>query len=531
MYSFLDFESIPRTTVIACTTTFGLAIAGLIRNYNKKKNATGFPLPPGPRPLPFIGNTLDIKPDEPWVSYTQWGSTYGDLVYSRVLNLDIIVINSEDVAKELLDKRSHNYSDRPLWPVNQLFGLSFASAILPYGDVWRLHRRILHQAFRPATAASYLPIQVRKSHELLLNLYDSPGNYEEHVQSFPASIIMSVVYGYEAARCSDPLVEKVDKATRVIAQILSPERAAVLASFPVLMRFPTWVPDMLYNNAVTTCQRHTAEMQEVVFNQVRNKMVEGIPVNGVVYDALSKLEGESPSDVGTSDDSEVMTEAIKGAAATAFLAGAETTTSTIFTFILAMILYPDVQRRAQKEIDSVIGENRLPVFEDRESLPFIEAIIRETLRWHPVLPLGLAHATTNDDIYEGYFIPKGTTIIANVWAMSRNESKYPNASEFIPERWLAADGGLIDDTPDYAFGFGRRFCVGKPLAEASLWLGIASMLAVFSFRKPDLVSGEEYEPKWTFGAASRPLPFPCRITPRSADLSKEKLMQLCHVDV
>ncbi|KAH7908437.1 cytochrome P450 [Hygrophoropsis aurantiaca] len=545
MYNSLDFESISRTTVIACTATFGLAIAGLIRSYSKTKNAQGLPLPPGPRPLPFIGNALDIKPDEPWTSYTQWGAKYGDLVYSRVLSLDIIVINSEDVAKELLDKRSHNYSDRPLWPVNQLFGLSLISALLPYGDVWRLHRRILHQAFRPAIAASYVPIQVRKSRELLLNLYDSPEHYEEHVKSFPASIIMSIVYGYEAAQCNDPLVAIVDKAAEAVTQIVSPGRAAVLASFPVLMRLPTWVPNMLYKNAVTTSRQRMTEMQDIPFNYTREQMAAGTAVNGAVYDALSKLGGENRSEVGTADDSEAMTEAIKGAAATAFLAGAETTTSTLFNFILAMILYPDVQRRAQREIDSVCGTNRLPVLEDKDSLPFIEAIVRETLRWHPVLPLeeakvtdiqyadywmrlGLAHATTNDDVYQGYFIPKGTTIIANTWAMSRDETKYPNASDFVPERWLTADGGLIDDIPDFVFGFGRRFCVGKPLAEASLWLGVASLLAVFSFCKPD--SGEEYEPKWTFGAASRPFPFPCRVTPRSADLSREKLVQLVHAD-
>ncbi|KAH7908439.1 cytochrome P450 [Hygrophoropsis aurantiaca] len=523
MSVYLGFES--TATAIACAATIGLAIAGLVKSYSKDKNATGLPLPPGPRPLPFIGNALDIKPDEPWVSYAEWGAKYGDLIYSRVLNLDIIVINSEDVAKELLDKRSHNYSDRPLW-----FGLSFVSALLPYGDLWRLHRRILHQAFRPATAASYLPIQVQKSRELLLNLFDSPGNYEEHVNLFPASVIMSVAYGYDAKSWDDPLVTLVDKATRVIAQVVSPERAAILASFPILMRLPTWVPNMLYKNAVTICRQRTAETQETAFKYVQDKMAAGIPVNGAVYDALARLEGERMGEVDGSHNSEVVTKAIKGAAATAFI-GRSRTTSALFNFILAMILYPDVQLRAQKEIDSVIGANRLPVFEDREALPFIEAIIRETLRWHPVLPLGLAHATTNDDIYEGYFIPKGTTIIPNAWAMSRNESKYPRASEFVPERWLTADGGLIDDTPDYTFGFGRRFCVGKPLAEASLWLGIASMLAVFSFRKPDLVSGEEYEPKWTFGAASRPFPFPCRITPRSADLSKEKLTQLCDADV
>jgi Cytochrome P450 len=91
------------------------------------------------------------------------------------------------------------------------------------------------------------------------------------------------------------------------------------------------------------------------------------------------------------------------------------TVNMLHTFILAMVLSPEVQKKAQAELDAVVGPNRLPEFEDRNNLPYINALCKEILRWHPLLPLGFAHATTQDDIYNGYFIPKGAIIFGNSW--------------------------------------------------------------------------------------------------------------------
>ncbi|KAG2132215.1 cytochrome P450, partial [Suillus cothurnatus] len=152
------------------------------------------------------------------------------------------------------------------------------------------------------------------------------------------------------------------------------------------------------------------------------------------------------------------------------------------TFALAMVLYPDVQRRAQGEIDSVVGRDRLPTFEDRASLPYVESVLRETLRWCPIAPLGVPHATSSDDTYDGYFIPKGTAVISNIWAMSRDEKRYPSASSFIPERFLDDNNVLTDDNPArYVFGFGRRACPGRHAADASVWSAIATVLATMEF--------------------------------------------------
>ncbi|KAH7919739.1 cytochrome P450 [Leucogyrophana mollusca] len=494
-----------KAYIIGLLTAFVVAVRLLKRN----RSRTSLPLPPGPTPLPLVGNVIGIKTDAPWVTYREWAATYGDLVYSRLLNLDIIIINSEKVAKELLEHRSHNYSDRAIVSINKLFGMSTLTANIGYGDTWRTHRRFLHQAFRPVAAATHRPTQLRKARDLMLNLVETPDQEDfpkhlKHLQSFATSTIMSIVYGYEPLPHNDPLVDIVEKASLDISVTVTPESAALLVSFPALQNIPAWFPGASFKRNAAIVRKHISDMIEFPFKYVQDEMARGTATPSMVSDALEGFE--------KADDIDEL-EAMKGAFATAFVAGAETTSSVLLVFMLAMVLHPEIQKRAQAEIDNVTGGDRLPDFEDRSSLPFVEAVFRETLRWHPVIPLGVAHAATESDVFEGYSIPKGATIIANAWAMSRDEARYPDAEEFRAERFLTADGALTDDTVSFAFGFGRRVCVGRYMADASVWSAMVHFLAIFDLTKPDGVG--DFEPKWTTGLGTHPAPFPCRIAPRS----------------
>ncbi|PSR93709.1 hypothetical protein PHLCEN_2v4604 [Hermanssonia centrifuga] len=123
-----------------------------------------------------------------------------------------------------------------------------------------------------------------------------------------------------------------------------------------------------------------------------------------------------------------------------------------------MAMYPDAQKKAQAELDRVLGSGRLPTFEDRDSLPYVEAIILESIRWMPAVPLGVSHRIFVEDEYKGYRIPKGTTIIPNAWAMLHNPDDFPSPEEFNPDRFIK-NGSLdvkVQDPSTIAFGFGRR---------------------------------------------------------------------------
>ena len=183
---------------------------------------------------------------------------------------------------------------------------------------------------------------------------------------------------------------------------------------------------------------------------------------------------------------------IKWVVGAVYAGGADTTVCALTTFVLAMVLYPEVQAKAQGEIDCVLGADRLPGIADRPSLPYVEAVYKETLRWHPVAPLGVPHRVTKDDEYEGYMIPAGSTIVANIWAMSRSQ---PDSDLFKPERHLAGGNELGHDPRTYVFGFGRRICPGLNLADSEVWLGVASLLAAFKIQKKSDGKGGLITPK------------------------------------
>jgi len=155
-------------------------------------------------------------------------------------------------------------------------------------------------------------------------------------------------------------------------------------------------------------------------------------------------------------------------------AGSETTSTTLMWWTLAMVIFPQVQRRAQAELDAVVGRTRLPTFADAPRLPYVRAVIKEVLRWRPGLPLGVSHKATEGDWYEGMFVPKGATCVANIWQCNHDRAVFgDDADEFKPERHLDDEGGLrpgpieTNQEGHSSFGFGRRICVGK--AELNTW--------------------------------------------------------------
>ncbi|QRV82970.1 cytochrome P450 family protein [Ceratobasidium sp. AG-Ba] len=169
------------------------------------------------------------------------------------------------------------------------------------------------------------------------------------------------------------------------------------------------------------------------------------------------------------------------------------TASALTSFIAAMVLFPDVQAKAQAEIDHVIGLERLPAIADRDRLPYVNRLILEVLRWQPVIPIGVPHLSSEDDEYMGYRIPKGTMMfmlrIGNIWAMSRNEAAYPDPETFNPDRYLDPSVPIVP-----SFGWGRRKCPGTHYAEASMFIAVSSMLAAFRFFKATDVNGNEVTP-------------------------------------
>ncbi|KAG1837799.1 cytochrome P450 [Suillus subalutaceus] len=452
-------------------------------------------LPPGPVPLPLLGNVLSIDTKEPWLTYTKWRAAYGDLLFMRILDQEAVVINSQHVAEALMDKRSRIYSDRPYLATVEPFGWSTITfAFTGYGDEWRLSRRLFHQTFRPNSTLKFRPVQMRRAREMIVNLIDDPQHYHDHFATFSSSVGMSVIYDYQPSARDDPLREQ-----------------SCFNSSPSL---PDWCWGSSIKRDAQISTDRMNEMRDLPFQSAQQHMAENSFLGqfSMVAENLQRMEKQDEA------SKPIFEVALKRAAAAAILGSYETTSSTLMVFVLAMVLYPDVQRHAQAEIDSVVGRDRLPTFEDRASLPYVESILRETFRWHPILPLGVPHATSSDDTYNGFFIPKGTTVMCNVWAISRDEKRYPDASRFMPERFIDVDGALTDDDPaGYIFGLGRRACPGRYAGDASVWSAIVTMLATvnFSFAKDDQGKVIDFTPQFNTGLIRSVKIFPCNISPRS----------------
>ena len=184
-------------------------------------------------------------------------------------------------------------------------------------------------------------------------------------------------------------------------------------------------------------------------------------------------------------------------------------------FFLAMLVYPETQRLAHAEIDQIIGNDRLPNLADRPNLPYVSALVSEVLRWHVVAPMGLPHVATADDTISNYSIPKGSVLLPNIWWFTHDPATYKEPMSFRPERFL---GNKPERDPrDFVFGFGRRTCPGKLLADSSVWLTVAKSLAALSIKKVTGPDGSPVEPevRFTAGVVSHPVPFKASITART----------------
>jgi len=270
-------------------------------------------------------------------------------------------------------------------------------------------------------------------------------------------------------------------------------------------KVPEWFPGAGFKRLAREWHETLEEMVSAPHKFVKDQMAAGIASRSLTSDLL---EGRTLS----AEEDHI----VKWSAASLYAGGADTTVSSIYSFFLAMTLFPDAQKKAQAEIDAVVGPDRLPSFADHHSLPYTEALVKEVLRWHVVTPVG-ARRVMEDDIHDGYYIPKGSTIIPNVWFMLNDPQIYANPPEFNPERFLSKDGKEPETDPrTICFGFGRRICPGLHLAGAFVWISAVMTLAVFNISKV-VENGVEITPEVdpSSGTVSHPKPFKCSIKHRS----------------
>ncbi|KAJ3510174.1 hypothetical protein NMY22_g16051 [Coprinellus aureogranulatus] len=474
---------------------------------NKRK---GLPLPPGPPGLPIIGNLLDVPPEGSGGTAKRLPSTIGsDVIYLNLLGQDIVVLNSLDSCKELLEKRSAIYSSRPNMPmINDFIGFDWHFAFMPYGDEWKGK---LWRVF-PMGAIHQKPRLLKHIRNYMLLLLDDPDHFREHTRLTAGAFILDITYSLEIKSPRDPYITQAEQGMHAMS--LAGTAATYAVDFiPSLKWLPSWIPGVKFKSDAKVWRPHVEAMARKPFKYVEEGLKRGDTRPCVASELLRELDEGDPN-------YQQKRKVIHDVLGSVYAAGSDTTVSTAATFLLAMAQNPDIQKKAQGIVDKVVAtQGRLPDFTEYKTIPYIEAIVREVLRWRPVTPVGAPHSVIEDDVYGNFHIPKGATVISNCYAILHNPELYGSDTEYFdPSRFLNPTQTKINEDMPLgldAFGFGRRICPGLEIAFESIWLIVMSVLAVFDISKPDVVD-QEFG-KYSSGLISHPLPFKIKIVPRSKE--------------
>ncbi|TFY59478.1 hypothetical protein EVG20_g7775 [Dentipellis fragilis] len=484
-----------------------LAVVGLWLLKRVLTSRPSAPLPPGPKGFPLIGNVLDMPTSHEWVTFTRWAKEFGGLIYLNLLGQPFIIINSHKKAVEMLEKKSVIYSDRPVLTMgSELVGWKNTLALTGYGERFREYRRMLHRLMGTrSNMEKFHPIEELETHRFLRRVLENPDDLQAHIRKTAGAIILNMAYGYKIKDGDDPLVNNVEIAVDQFSEATAPG-AFLVDVLPILRYVPGWVPGTAWKQLAKLWHDNLMTMVEMPLDFVKQQMATG--------DALPSFTSTYLENPDMNAEQEHV---VKWAAASLYSGGADTTVSATYSLFLALAIHPEVQRKAQAEIDAVIGTDRLPTFHDRERLPYVDAIVKEILRWNPVGPLGVPHRLMEDDMQDGYLIPKGSIVVANIWKFLHDEQTYVDPIAFNPDRFMPSAGKEPEVDPrTYVFGFGRRICPGLNLADASMFISVAMVLAVFDISKA-VENGRVVEPvvEYTGTTISHPKPFKCSVKPRS----------------
>ncbi|KAI0796928.1 cytochrome P450 [Abortiporus biennis] len=476
--------------------------------------------PPGPKGLPILGNLFDVPATdtEPQKTFLQWSQKYGsNLLYISLPSQPTLIVNSAEVALNLLEKRSHIYSDRAVSTIDELVGLDFIFGMMPYAAKWRSHRKLFHQYFNSNAISQYLPCQLFSIRAFLWRSLQPTHDLQQSINLMFGSLILKVVYG---ADVDDLKHEYINLAHEVmdIANEAHTIGKFWIDYFPFFKNVPGWLPGVHF--------KRFAEMKRPILEKAKRKPYEDVKIAAakgnaqpsMAYLLLEKLQ-RSRKEMSLEEYLQ-QEDMVIGTTGIAYSGGVDTSAASSQSFILSMAMHPDIQRKAQMEIDAHINLDRLPDDSDYGSLPYIRAIILEVMRWRPVTPLGFPHRLTEDDEYNGYFIRKGTVVYTNIWAMTRDPIEYPDPETFNPERFLK-DGQLdptVRDPRTLTFGFGRRICPGREFSTQTIFLFVASVLQIYNIEPAKDENGKSvdlHSIKYTSGGILAPKSLPCVLTPRS----------------
>ncbi|XP_067413346.1 cytochrome P450 2G1-like [Emydura macquarii macquarii] len=444
-------------------------------------------LPPGPAPLPFLGNLLQLKSEEMLNSLKELREKYGPVFTIHLGPRRVVVLWGYEAVKEALEDRANEFSGRgklaAFEEVVQGFGLIFSN-----GERWQQLRQ-----FSLATLQNFdlgkqsMEKRVQEEARCLVEEFrktkGSPFDPTFFLSRSVSNVICSIVFGRRFDYADERFLNLLAKINQVLVR-LSSTWSWLYEMFSWVMRFFPGAHKQVFQ-----------DMEDIT-----NFILERIKAN------QASLDRDSPRDFIDcfliQMEKEILNPStefhVRNLVMTVFnlfFAGTETVSSTLRYGLLILLKYPEVEEKMTQEIGRVIGWSRMPAMEDRNQMPYTNAVLHEIQRFSDVIPLNLPHALTQDTRFRGYTIPKGTDVFPVLSSVMKDPSRFSDPESFDPGHFLDEQGHFQANNAFMPFSTGKRICVGERLASMELFIFLTAILQSFALKSPVPLQDIDLKPR------------------------------------
>uniref|UniRef100_A0A8D2Q5V9 Cytochrome P450 2J2-like n=1 Tax=Varanus komodoensis TaxID=61221 RepID=A0A8D2Q5V9_VARKO len=452
-----------------------LATFLLLADYLKGRHPRGFP--PGPMRLPFLGNLLHVNAKNPFsdIEKVRIGAKkYGNIFRLQAGSMRIVVVSGLPLVKEVLVHQGENFVDRPELPVSSevfgSFGLVFSN-----GLSWKQQRRFALSTLRNfGLGKRSLEERIQEESRYLTDAIEEqkgqPFDPQLLIKNAVSNIICSVTFG-DRFEYSDSRFQKLLHLIDITMELQGSVWIQLYQAFPALMKYVPGPHHAFFKNwgNLKSFVREIIDKHKEDWNPHETR--------DFIDAYLNEMEDAAPS---------FHEEGLLHCALDLFFAGTETTSATLRWALLYMALHPDIQARVQEEIDTVIGQSRQAALEDRDRLPYTNAVIHEVQRISNIVPLNVPRVATRDTTLAGFFLPKGTTLMSNMASVLHDEDEWETPDVFNPGHFLE-NGQFRKREAFIPFSAGKRACLGEQLARTELFLFFTALIQKFTFQPPENV--------------------------------------------
>ncbi|NWZ23282.1 CP2K6 protein, partial [Asarcornis scutulata] len=492
-------------SIVPVGLLFVLILLLIVKIQYFRKSHVNKNLPPGPKPLPIIGNLhiLDLKKlDRTMIKLSE---TYGPVFRIQMGPKTVVVLSGYDTVKEALVNHADAFAGRPKIQIVKETGKG-KGVIFSYGENWKVMRRFTLTTLRDfGMGKKAIEDRVVEEYGYLADVIESqkgkPLEMTLIMNAAVANVIVSILlgkrYDYE-----DPTFKRLLSLMNENIRLFGRPPVSLYNMFPALGFF------LKDRKAFLENMKEVNAFIKVTFIE-HLKVLDRNDQRSFIDAFLVRQQEENGKDNGFFDN-ENLTEVVRNL----FAAGTDTTSTTLRWGLLLMMKYPEIQKKVQDEIEQVLGSNP-PRIEHRTQMPYTDAVIHEVQRFANILPLSLPHETTEDVTLKGYFIPKGTYIIPLLTSVLHDKSQWEKPDTFYPEHFLDSEGKFVKKDAFMPFSAGRRICAGETLAKMELFLFFTSLLQRFTFHPPPGVSTSDLDISHTTGLTVPPVTHEVCAVPRS----------------